>query len=123
MSILIDNGVAPAIELEDGVAPKNHLKLFPAAHPLLQIVMPRPGVFYYGHHDVVVLGEEDVCLGDEDLHLGGLGAGLVEPLLEVVEVEGNEIHRCLAYDPDDLALLHLECGTTTVLAGWNNVIH
>jgi hypothetical protein len=74
---------------------------------MLKIVMPfLKEVFGNGEHLVIGLRQEDMARGDEEGSVIDLGSGLVEPIRQVVTVEGDEIDDRRSEHPDHLALVH-----------------
>jgi hypothetical protein len=62
------------------------------------------GIFYDGEQGVIGLGHEHIPGADENLPVIDLGSGLVEPISEVIPVEGHEIGDGSADNPDNLPL-------------------
>jgi hypothetical protein len=82
---------APIVRLH--LAAEGHLVTLPAAQSLLQIVGPRPAILNDGQHHIVVLGYEIIALAQENLELVRSRACLIEALVQIVGVEGNEVDR------------------------------
>jgi len=77
-----------------------------AAHTMLQIVGTfLIGIFYDGEQMAIGLGHEHIPGANENLPVVNLGSGLVEPVSEVIPVEGHKIGDGSADHSDHLPLL------------------
>src|SRR5262249_8275750 len=80
-----------------GLALSHHLEPLPAAHAFLQIVPAFfEGIFDDGQHRIIAIREKRIAGADKNLYLIRLGSRLIEPFVQIVQVEGYEIDDALA---------------------------